>query len=311
MNQGVRPPRLALGLVQWATPAPLREHLLGDLSEQFLLKADRLGAPAARRWFWRQALASIWHWPIRSTVVVPQFPFRQESTVSTLFHDARFAVRQLLRSPSYLVIAVVSLTMAIAANGVVFGMTNGLILNPFNYPDGSRLVSIAGAFPTIGADRNFIEQHSPPDVEDFATIPVIERLGAFDLGNRVLSYGDASDRLFTALVLRDPIPALERPMTLGRGFTEEELAPGGPAVAIVSHRVWVSLLGADPDIIGKTVRVTSTPTTVVGVLGAGGLLIGTDLWIPGGVDPGLLPRYLLAFSVVARLIPGASLADLD
>jgi len=291
-------------------PPAVREHLLGDLHELFLDKCCRFGVPAARRWFWRQALASVWHWPVRSAATFPSRPPR-ESNMSSLLHDARFAARQLLRRPSYLVVAVLSLTLAIAANGMVFGLVNGLILNPFNYPNSSTLVSIGGAFPTLGSERNFIEQHSPPDVDDFAIIPVIERLGAFDLGNRVLSYGDMSDRLFTALVLRDPIPALEVPMTLGRGFTAEELAPGGPDVGVLSHRIWVSAFASDPDIIGKTVRVTSTPTTIVGVLGAGSPLLGTDLWIPWGGDPSLMPRNNRPFTVVARLVPGASIADLD
>ncbi len=310
MNSGVRPPRLASALAEWATPPALREHVLGDLNEQFQIKTTQLGAPAAGRWFWRQALASVWHWPIRSVTTLPSTPL-QESSMSALLHDARFAARQLLRHPSYLAAGVLSLTLAIAANGVVFGLVNGLILNPFNYPESSTLVSIGSAFPTLGRDRNFIEQHSPPDVDDFAAIPVIERLGAFDLGNRVLSDGEMSERLFTALVLRDPIPALGQPMTLGRGFTAEELAPGGPEVAILSHRIWVRAFGADPAIIGKTVRVTSTPTTVVGVLGAGSPLLGTDLWIPWGGDPSLMPRNNRPFTVVARLTPGASIADVD
>lgn len=231
--------------------------------------------------------------------------------MSSMFQDLRFAVWQLLRQPSYLAIAVLSLALAIAANGIVFGLVNGLVLNPFSYPDASRLISISGSFPTLGTDPNFIEQHSPGEVEDLASIPVIENLAAWDLGNRVLSNGVVAERFFTALILRDPIPALGVPMTLGRGFTREELAPGGPKVVIISHRIWQRLFGADPDIIGKTLNVNTDASTVVGVLGAASPLIGTDVWIPWGIDPARFKRNMRQSTVLARLKDGATIDDVN
>ena len=127
----------------------------------------------------------------------------------------------------------------------------------------------------------------------------------------MLSNGTQSDRVFTALILSDPIPALGVPLTLGRGFTLEELAPNGPRVAILSHRIWMSWFGGDRDIVGKVVRMNADPFTVVGVLGAGPTLLGTDLWIPWGGDKHLAPRNYRPFSVVARLAPGATLAHVN
>lgn len=311
MNRAGGPPRLAQLLVERRTPEPLREHLLGDLDEQFHLNVARSGLTAARRRYWRQAIATLWQWPPGAASVRQPQASRREPFMSSFFDDARFAIRQLLRQPSYLAVAVLSLALAIAANGLVFGLVNGLILNPFNYPDSTRLVSIGGAFPTLGGERNFIEQFSPPEVTDFATIPVIEKLGAFDLGNRVLAHGESADRVFTALVMRDPLPALGQPLALGRSFTSQELAPGGPKVALISHRTWQQQFGGDPDILGKSVRVNTDVTTVIGVIGPGALLMGTDLWIPWGNDPASAPRTYRLFTVVARLTSGASIEDLN
>ena len=311
MNPDVRPPRLAQQLVERWAPRPLREHLLGDLEEQFLTNVSNVGISAARRRYWRQAVATLWHWPLGSPPSPQHNIQKREPFMVSLLDDGRFAIRQLVRQPSYLAIAVLSLALAIAANGLVFGLVNGLILNPFNYPDAKRLVSIGGAFPTLGGERNFVEQFSPPEVLDFATIPVIEKLGAFDLGNRVLSHGESAERMFTALVMRDPLPALGQPLALGRSFTSQELAPGGPKVALISHRTWQRVFGGDPNVIGKPVRVNTDVTTVIGVLGPGALLLGTDLWVPWGNDPALSPRNYRLFTVVARLAPGASIEDLD
>jgi len=127
----------------------------------------------------------------------------------------------------------------------------------------------------------------------------------------VLSNGTVAERFFTALILHDPIPALGVPMTPGRGFTQEELAPGGPKVAIITHRVWQRLFGDDPEIIGTTVQVNTDATTVVGVLGAGSPLIDTDLWIPWGIDPDQFRRNMRPCTVLARLRDGATLKDVD
>jgi predicted permease len=306
-----QPPRLAQFLVARFAPRLVREHLLGDLDEQFLANVSTSGIKLARRRYWRQAMATLWHWPLGAGPQPQRHVKNRESSMFSLLDDARFAVRQLLRQPSYLAIAVLSLALAIAANGLVFGLVNNLILNPFNYPDAKRLVSIGGAFPTLGGERNFVEQFSPPEVLDFATIPIIDKLGAFDLGNRVLSHGESADRVFTALVMRDPLPALGQPMALGRTCTAGELTPGGPKVALISHRTWQRVFGGDPNVIGKPVRVNTDVTTIIGVMGPGALLLGTDLWIPWGFDPALAPRTHRLFTVVARLQPGASLEDLD
>lgn len=305
------PPRFAQFLINRCAPRSLREHLLGDLEEQFQANLCTVGIKAAKRRYWRQAIATLWHWPLGPGPGRQPHVKNRESSMFSLLDDARFAIRQLLRQPSYLAIAVLSLALAIAANGLVFGLVNNLIFNPFNFPDAKRLVSIGGAFPTLGGERNFVEQFSPPEVLDFATIPVIEKLGAFDLGNRVLAHGDSADRVFTALVMRDPLPALGQPLVLGRTFTAQELAPGGSKVALISHRTWQRVFGGDPNVIGTSVRVNTDVTTVIGVMGPGALLLGTDLWIPWGFDPALAPRTHRLFTVVARLTPGASLEDLD
>jgi putative ABC transport system permease protein len=228
-----------------------------------------------------------------------------------LASDLRLALRQMGRQPSYTAIAVLSMAVAIGANGLVYGLVDNLVFNPFNFPDPGRLVSVSNAFPRINRDEGFIERHSPAEVEDIARASSLTAVGSFDLGNRAISNGSAADRVFTALILDDPLPAMARPPIHGRGFTPEELAPNGPAVAIINHRLWTSLFNADPDAIGRTVMVNSVPRTLVGVLDEGPGLIGTELWIPWGGDRTQMPRNARPFTVIARLAPGATIADVN
>jgi predicted permease len=231
--------------------------------------------------------------------------------MSPLFTDLRQSLRQFARRPSYPIVAVLSLSLAIAANGVVFGLADGLILNPFSYPDSSSLVSVGGTFTTRAGEENFVEQHSLAEVADIAEVPGLRDVATFDLGNRLISYGDVSDRVFTALIVSDPLPAMRTPMLYGRGFTAEELAPGGPRVAIVSHRLWANQFGGDPNLVGKTIRVNTDAATLVGVIGPGTPLLGTDLWIPWGGDVGRMPRNRRQFTVIARMADDATEASVN
>jgi putative ABC transport system permease protein len=231
--------------------------------------------------------------------------------MSPLFTDLRQSLRQFARRPSYPIVAVLSLSLAIAANGVVFGLSNGLILSPMTYPDPSSLVSVGGTFTTLSGDEGFIEQHSLAEVADIAEVPGLRDVATFDLGNRLISYGDVSDRVFTALIVSDPLPAMRTPLLYGRGFTADELAPGGPRVAIISHRLWANQFGGDPDMVGRTIRVNTDAVTLVGVISPATPLLGTDLWIPWGGDVTRMPRNRRQFTIIARLADDASEAGVN
>ena len=138
-------------------------------------------------------------------------------------------------------------------------------------------------------------------------VRTIRSIAAFDLGNRNISGGDRPERVFTALALTDLFGPFGLPAALGRGFTADELAPRGPAVAIVSHRLWQGRFGGDRSIVGRSVRVNGVSTTVVGVMPPELLIIGADLWVPWGGETGAMPRNARPFTVIGRLAPGATL----
>lgn len=225
----------------------------------------------------------------------------------SLISDLRYAMRSVGRQPLYAAVAVLSLAVAIGANGLVFGLVDNLVLNPFRFPEPDRLVSIGSAFPRLNIDEGFVEQHSPLEIDDMRRASSLMHVAAFDLGNRAVSNGTDAQRVFTALLLDDPLPAMGQPPVLGRGFSAEEFTPGGQMVAIISHQLWTSFFAADPDIIGRQIQVNSQARTVVGVTADGASLIGTDLWIPLPVASTEFPRNRRQFTVMARIAPGVSL----
>jgi len=227
-----------------------------------------------------------------------------------LHHDLRQAIRLFTARPVLVGLAAASFALAIAGTVTLFSVVDAAVLRPFPYPDPGRLVTVGVTFPRVSAERRYVEALSPAEVADIREARSLRTLGAFDLGNRTLSGGTArAERVFTALVLASLFETIGLPPMYGRDFLPSELAPGGPPVAIISHRAWLNQFGGDRSLVGKAIRVNGVTATLVGVMPPGVMLIGTDLWIPWGADPATMPRDLRQFTVLARLAPGVSPAQ--
>jgi len=237
-------------------------------------------------------------------------PSTQGDAMSTLVQDVRYAWRTIRKSPGVALVVVVSLALGIGANTLIYSVVDGIILRPFPYPAAGRLVSIGVTFPALSGERRFIEAISPPEYSDIRTgMKTLEKAFAFDLGNRNISGGDQPERVFTGFIWGDPMASVGVRPLLGRSFRPEETTTAGPAIAVISHRIWQSRFGGDTSIVGRSIRVNGTPTEVVGVMPPGFLLIGTDLWLPMAVEPSVIPRQTRQWTVVARLRDGATLAQ--
>jgi predicted permease len=240
----------------------------------------------------------------RGTPGLPNQPRR--GFMETLMQDVRYALRQFVRRPGFTAVAVLSLALGIGGNSVIYGLLDGFVFNPFPYPQPDRLVAIGATFPKMSSETTYVEVLSPAEYHDIRSLTAFSRIAAFDLGNRNISGGDVPERVFTGLLLDDLFPVMGMKPFLGRGFTEQELAPRGPQVAIISHRLWQSRFGSDANILERTIRIGGEAASIVGVMPPGLVLIGTDLWIPWGGNPASVPRDRRQFTILARLAPGIS-----
>jgi putative ABC transport system permease protein len=245
----------------------------------------------------------------RAAANIHVFPSRPRRLVEPVRNEIRQALKLFVTRPSYAWPAVFTIALGIGGAAMVGGLIDGLVLRPFAYPDAGSLVSIGVTFPKVSDRERVIEALSPLEAEDIAGLRSLERVIAFDLGNRDISGGDVPERVFTALLLGDPFRTLGMAPIIGRGFTPEELGRSGPRAAIISHRTWVSRFGADPGILGRAIAVNGAPTPVVGVMPAELLLIGTDLWLPLGAAATDWPRTARQFTVLARLAPHRTLDE--
>src|SRR5262249_21085837 len=125
------------------------------------------------------------------------------------------------------------------------------------------------------------------------------------------------EQVRTQLIAEDFFPMLGLPMAYGRSFTQDECKPGAPATAILSDSIWRRKFSADPSIIGRTIRLSGSAVTVVGIAPPRILTLGDrppDLWVAlraRGVNDNGTRAGGRNFSVLARLKPGVSVAQAD
>jgi len=210
--------------------------------------------------------------------------------LASLRDQIRLAVRTLARRPGFAAVTILTLGLGIGATTAIFGVIDALLLRPLPYEDAGHLVWVQNRYQPDGSVGGI----SGAELTEYReSVGAFEALAAMSLQNGNLTGIDTPLRLRGSRVSREYFGLLRVPFALGRPFTPEEEAPGGPAVIIVSHRLWTAALGSDPDVLGRTLVIDGVPRTVVGVIAARHeplvpyLFPGreSDYWTPAVIDP--------------------------
>src|SRR3989441_4388168 len=231
-------------------------------------------------------------------------------------NDLKFAIRQLLKNPSFTAVAVLTLALGIGAKTAIFSVVDAVLLRPLAYPDSGQLVWLSERGPDWSGGPisypNFIDWKNQQSV--------FERFGVYRGNNFTLTGAGEPVRLAGALMSADGFAALRTEPEIGRVFREHEDKPGATPVAVISHALWQNRFGGDAGIVNRTISLNGKPYSILGVMPAGFEFPNkVDLWLPvgpffaesswqeRGYHPGLLG--------LARLKPGVTLekarADLD
>src|SRR5215213_10226642 len=182
-----------------------------------------------------------------------------------LIKDIRYAVRGLVRHPSFTLITVITLALGIGANTAIFSVVYSVLIKPlpFNRPD--RLVLLWG-----DAEGNSRNQVSHTDILDYrAQQTVFESITTFNSWTPLLSGTGEPARIDAALVGDDFFKVMGTQPFLGRAFLPEEQQDGKDQVVVLSHELWRRQLNSDPNAIGKSILLNLRPHTIVGVMPAG------------------------------------------
>ncbi len=220
--------------------------------------------------------------------------------------DLRRALRNLIRTPGFTFVAVLTLALGIGATTALFSTVDALLLRALPYADDARLVMLWVDARKLGMVQQ--EYTNPTDMQDWAKgLASIESLAGFTGWAPTITGAGEPERVDGALVTQRYFDVLQPAMQLGRGFQDGEDVPNGPRVVVVSDAFWKRMLGGAHDAVGRAVMLEGEPHTIVGVLPPAfeaPLMADREIYRPAQLELGGRGGYFLR--VVARLAPGAT-----
>ena len=229
-------------------------------------------------------------------------------SVESVMQDIRFALRSLRKAPGFTAVVLFTLAIAIGANTAIYSLVDAIFVRGLPYADADRLVVLIGNVQRATVERR---GGSYPDYQDWrAQAEHVEEMAAYSGFSTTLTGGDDPERITIEAVSAPYFDVLGVSPAAGRGFRrDEDLVAGRNPVTVLSHGLWQRRFGADPSVVGRTVRLGSTTYEVIGVMprGFSGLTDQAELWIPftmGGFQ--LESRGTRWLRAIGRLAPGAS-----
>src|SRR3984893_19404990 len=184
--------------------------------------------------------------------------------METLFRDVRYGIRSLLKRPGFAAIAVITLALGIGANTAIFSVVNAVLLRPLPYAEAERLIVPWGS-------KSETQHHtvvSYPDFMDWQTqTQTLEHVAAYIASGALLREADSEPEVISgANVSAGLFCLLYVAPVLGRPFTRGEDQPDAAPVIVLGYSLWQGRVNADPQIIGKQIRIGTTSAAVVGVM---------------------------------------------
>jgi predicted permease len=217
-------------------------------------------------------------------------------------------LRRLLRAPSFTLLAIATLALAIGADVAIFSLVNTILLRPLPYPEPERLVGLFHTAPGLELDEL---PQSPGSYARYAgSATTLESVAAWS-GREITLTGEGEpERLPAAAVTASFFDLLRVPPERGRSLQVEEQLPGAAPVAIISHRLWESRFGSDPGVVGRSLQFDSESREVIGVMPAGFAYPTpeTEAWIQMEVDPAVAPLGMFSMHGLGRLRADVDLA---
>jgi predicted permease len=177
----------------------------------------------------------------------------------------RFALRSLVKTPGFFVIAVAVIAIGIGSNTAMFSIVDAVLLQPLPFRDADRIVTLTHANPRRDMRDATISFAAYEDLA--ARGRMFSRVAAYTYDSFNLTGAGTPEQLAGVRVTAGFFDILGIPMALGHGFSDADDAPGRPAVVVLARRFWARRFAARPDALGSTLMLNGLPHAVVGALG--------------------------------------------
>jgi putative ABC transport system permease protein len=236
--------------------------------------------------------------------------------MEALLQDVRYGLRMLVKKPTLTIVAVLTLALGVGANTAIFSIVNAVLLRSLPLPDPDRLVRIYFNNPGVGLRG---VRFSVPEFDDLRTQrDVFEDVSVIVSGPTNLTGAKRPDHLEMVEVSPNYFSMLGATPELGRLFGHQDFALGFAPVVVISDALWRRSYGADPGVLGRSLRLDNDLYAIVGVLSPGfrhpgPTIPAVEVWITCGFsgDPFPAPARGLRIlpGAIGRLKPGLTLAQ--
>jgi predicted permease len=229
--------------------------------------------------------------------------------------ELRYAVRQLLKSPGFTLVAIAGLGLGIGANVALFSVVNSVFLRPLPYHEPDRLVRLSS---TSEAQRLTRVGFSYPRYRAVQARQQVFSDLALSIGNAFTLTGRGNPEQIIGLQAEAALlPALGLDPWIGRNFSASEDRPGGEHVVLISDAMWRQRFNRDPSALGQALTLDGAPYTIIGVLPEAASAFPLNpfqIWVPRPAEVPFLVQSQLDnggyfFQAIARLRPGVSLTQ--
>jgi predicted permease len=218
-----------------------------------------------------------------------------------LLNDLRYALRQLIKSPGFVLTGIVSLALGIGATTAVFSVIYAIVMNPYPYAHSERMVHMRLNDPA-GQDRGF--GLTPGQWQKIRKSPVVEDAFLEGGWNLTLTGQDLPEDVAAAKMSSNSFEFLGVPAFLGRGLLSSDAVDGqdAAAVAVLSHKFWKKHFNGNLSIVGQNLQLVHQNFTIVGVAAPRFTWEDADVYLPQKITQDLAGTYYVGL----RIKPGIS-----
>jgi putative ABC transport system permease protein len=221
-----------------------------------------------------------------------------------LKQNLSYSIRTMLKNPGFAATAVLTLALGIGATTAIFSVVYA-VFEPMPYSNPDQLVMV---WSMARGNRNSVSTVDYLEWKQRSSM--FQGMGAWSGGSFNIGAGDRPEQVAGSLRTPGFFTMEGLPFMLGRDFAPEEGQPGRDHVVILSNRLWRRDFAANPDIVGKDIRMNGEPYTVVGVLPPGiHDRFNSQLWVPLVIQTDATNQAMRSVSVMARLKDGVSIAQ--
>jgi len=224
----------------------------------------------------------------------------------------------MVREKTFWAVSLLTLALCTGANTAIFSLINAVLLRPLPYPEPDRLVTVYNMYPGSGIPKS--SASGPNYTDRKQATDTFEELALVDDQSFNVGSEDSPERIRAQAVTPSYFRTLRANPILGRAFHEKEAQKGEERVVVLSHGLWTRMFAADPNILGRDLRLSDIPYQVVGVMPPEFKLVtgspkwdrDIQVWVPLVLTQGQLSDVSLhanSFFMMGRLHEGVTLSQ--